>query len=58
MSDTTPAADPPFDLNEALIQIRTLAPIAAQTSDEGIERHYLEKILTIVDEALSLREQK
>jgi hypothetical protein len=58
MSDTTPAAEPPFDLNEALVQIRTLALIASQTSDEAIERHYLEKILTIVEMVLPPQRQQ
>jgi hypothetical protein len=50
MNDTKPTAEP--TLEEALVDIRTLASFALQSGDRAVMKRDLEMILTIVEMVL------
>lgn len=56
MNDTTPTGKP--SLEEALVDIRTLAHVALESADPVVMRHDLEMILNIVEMALPPGSQK
>ena len=56
MSNTTPTGEPP--LEEALVDIRTLARVALESNDPVVMRRDLEMILTITEEALQPQDRE
>lgn len=56
MSDATPTGEPP--LEQALVDIRTLARVALESGDVAVMRRDLEMILTIVEMALPPQNQE
>ena len=56
MNDTTPTGEP--SLEEALVDIQTLARVALQSCDVAVMQRDLEMILTITEEALQPQDRE
>ena len=55
MNDTTPPGEP--SLEEALVDIRTLARVALESADPTVMKRDLEMILTIAEMVLPRRQK-